>query len=665
MKRILAFSAVLGLFLATLPTCGNKFGIGEKPQLELQVANSSMFLILEESETKAADEQCPEAYQQTTDPEICCSNDLLLGPDDLCYQFKEFQPSLQGESAKNMEVSIQNTGNATLTVENIYFEDGGNPYLTIKWLDGYPEPSSFPLDIEEGLTVPSLKFLVIYDPVPGIVNTEHAMLVIQSNDPLFDNSTHDGKYRMLFTVKSVGPKTQVDKTKITYGCVTGCSTTPIKIDNAGTDTLTIKSIDFASPSSEFSITNPPALPIDIPKKGDPNYNAVSFSVQYCPGDDSWEDTNTLKVATNDTSLSNQTLSIPVEVKQSPALLEFSNSSPFGYLDFSETNTHSVAIFNTPAADCDHLCSDTGHCCGCSIQLEDVTFDPPDTADWYTFSAVDPTTENQLTLPRALKGGATIKFNVNYQKPAGHPEDRNSEMCIKYVAPLSGPQDYCISMISKSECQFSLAPDNQSLHFNSAAPTEIKEKPVVLINNGSAPCIVSSVSVTNKWDGASEDYELAEVFSGNTEVPAFSVLPVWIEYSPHSDDLSGKVTVEYEDSLVGLVETVIQLSGAKEQACAIPVADAGDGYDGYGAGDTVILDGCGSAKGECGETIYDKGYIWFLLGKPPAASAQLNTEGSCITQFIPDQPGEYEIGLIVYDQKTFYQSDLATTTVTVQ
>jgi hypothetical protein len=664
MKRILAFSAVLGLFLATLPTCSDKFGKGKEPQLELQISNSSMFLMLEESKSKSADEQCPEAYQMQT-PEICCPNDLILGPNNLCYQFEEFQASLQGEGPKNMEVSVQNTGNATLTVENIYFEDGGNPYLSIKWLAGYPEPSSFPLDIEKDLNVPPLKFLVVYAPVAGHVDVTDAMMVVQTNDPEFDNSTHDGKYRMLFTVQSVGPLTQVDKTKVTYGCVTGCSTTPIKIDNAGTDTLTITSIDFGSPSSEFSISNPPALPIDIEKKGDPNYNAVTFSVQYCPGDDSWEDNIVLKVATNDTSLPNQTLSIPVEVNQSPALLEFSNSSPFGYLDFSETNTHSVSIFNTPAAECDHLCSDTGHCCGCSIQLEDVTFDPPDSGDWYSFSAIDPTTENQLTLPRALKGGAAIKFNVNYQKPAGHPEDRNSEMCIKYVAPLSGPQDYCISMIAKSECQFSLAPGNQSLHFNSSAPTEIKAKPVVLVNDGSAPCIVSGVSVTNKWDGASDDYELAEVFTGNTEVPAFSVLPVWVEYSPHSDDLSGKVTVEYEDSLIGLVETVVQLSGSKEDACAIPVADAGDGYDGYETGDAVILDGCGSTKGDCGETIYEKGYIWFLLDKPPAAAAQLNTEGNCITQFLPDQPGEYEIGLIVYDQKTFFQSDLATTTVTVQ
>lgn len=661
MKRILAIALALGMFLA-LSTCGDKFGQGKRPLMELQVGGDWLNLDLEPAETKESDGQCAEGYQTQVD-DLCCPNGLLLGAGNLCYEYREFQPSLQGEGSKNMEVTIANAGSLPLKIESIYLEEGGNPDIAIKWLAGYPDQSAFPMTIEEDLQVPPIKFLVVYSPVQGIVNTEPAMLVIESNDPKFEDKDHDDKYRMLFTVLSVGPKARVDKTKISYGCVTGCSTTPIKIDNDGTDTLTLTSIDFASPSSEFSISNPPALPISIPKKGDPDYNAVTFSVMYCPGDDSWEDKNTLVVSTNDAS--NQDLQIPVEVKQSPALLEFSNSSPFGYLDFSETNSHSVSIFNTPAADCDHLCSDTGHCCGCSIQLEDVTFDPPDTADWYSFSAVDPTNDNPLSLPRALKGGASIKFNVNYQKPAGHPEDRNSEMCIKYVAPLSGPQDYCISMIAKSECQFEIAPGNQSLHFNSAAPTEIKEKPVVLINNGSAPCVISHVDITNKWDGASEDYTLAEIFTGNTEVPAFSVLPVWIEYSPHSEELAGKLTVEYEDSLVGLVEAVVQLSGAKDQACAIPIADAGDGYDGYAPGQSVNLDGCSSSKGDCGAQLYDKGYVWFLLDKPPASSAQLNTEGSCITQFLPDLAGEYEIGLIVYDQETFYQSDLATTIVTVQ
>jgi hypothetical protein len=662
MRYILALTVALGLGLGLL-AC-NGLVKGERPLMELQIGGDWLNLEYGTGPSKKEDEECESGYEAQS-ATYCCPNGMVAGPDGYCYEYREFEPILQGELSKSMEVSLSNAGEKPLRVDNIYIEEGGNPYITIKWLAGYPEPADFPYTVEPDLPAPPIRFLVVYDPQPGLVDVSSAMLVIESNHPDFENKTFDNKYKMLFTVESVGPKTRVDKTKITYGCVTGCSTTPVTIDNEGTDTLTISSIDFASPSSEFSISNPPSLPIDVPRKGDPNYNAVTFSVMYCPGDDSWQDTNTLRIVTNDTSLPNQMLDIPVEVKQSPALLEFSTDSPFGYLDFSELSQHSVNIFNTPASECNHLCSDSGHCCGCSIQIEDVTFDPPDSGDWYNFVALDPTTDQQLTLPRALKGGASIQFDVYYQKPAGHPEDRNSTMCVKYVAPLSGPQDYCVSMIAKSQCQFAIGPTNQSLHFNSASPSDVKEKPVVLINNGSAPCTIDGVSVANKWDGASEDYALKDVFTGGTQIPAFTVMPVWVTYSPHSDDLSGKVTVEYQDDLVGAVETVVQLSGAKELDCALPIADAGDGYDGYGAGESVVLDGCGSAAGECGASIYENGYIWFLLDKPAGSTAQLNTEGGCITQFVPDAAGTYEIGLIVYDQETFYQSDLGTTSITVQ
>ncbi len=665
MKRFTILTAILAI-AAALPAC-DKFAKGERPLMEFLVDGDYMAVLQGTGSTKAEDEECKEGYEPQS-ATYCCPYGMKEGPNGLCYEYREFEPVLQNEGAQYMEVAVTNAGEKDLVVESIYLMEGGNPYISLKALAGYPdpqEPSTFPATVEPDVVAPPIKFLVVYDPEPGYVDVSHAVLVVKSNHPAFENKTFNKEYRFMFTVQSVGPKTKVDKTKITYGCVTGCSTTPVKIDNAGTDTLTIKKIQFASPSSEFSLSNPPALPIDIAKPGDASYNSVTFSVMYCPGDDYWEDTNTLEVYTNDTSLPDGRLLIPVEVKQSPALLEFSTDSAFGYLDFSEATAHAVNIFNTPASECDHLCSDTGHCCGCSIQLEDVTFDPPDSADWYSFTAIDPTSEQVLSLPRALKGGASIQFNVNYEKPAGHPEDRNSTMCIKYVAPLSGPQDYCVSLIAKSQCQFALAPINQALHFNSASPSEVKEKPAILINNGSAPCVINHVGVTNKWEGASDDFSLAEVFTGGTQIPPFSLLPVWIEFSPHTEDLSGKLTVEYEDELVGGVEEVIMLSGAKAQACALPVAIPGDGYTGYSPGDSIILDGCESHAGECGAPIYENGYIWYLIAKPEGSAAQFNTEGGCINQFTPDVAGTYELGLIVYDQETFYQSDFASTTVTVE
>ena len=80
---------------------------------------------------------------------------------------------------------------------------------------------------------------------------------------------------------------------------------------------------------------------------------------------------------------------------------------------------------------------------------------------------------------------------------------------------------------------------------------------------------------------------------------------------------------------------------------------------------MTLNGCSSGPGECGQPVYEKGYIWYLVAKPPNSAAMLNTEGTCITQFTPDLPGEYEVALIVYDAgQTHYQSNFASVKIQV-
>jgi len=329
--------------------------------------------------------------------------------------------------------------------------------------------------------------------------------------------------------------------------------------------------------------------------------------------------------------------------------------------------HSVNIYNQASSECQDLCPDKGQCCGCPIQIKGVDMDPEDVAQWYTVTPKDPTNDTVLALPRALKGGAAIEFEVAYQKPAGHPEDRNGTMCIRYVSPLAGPQNYCVSLMSKSQCEFSVGPVSQVLHFNSASPSEVKEKPVVLYNTGSAACNVSSVSITDKWGSVSEDFSLKDVFAGNTQIGPFEMKPVWVEYSPHSTDLNGKLVIKYTDDAAGEVDTTVSLIGAKEQACKLPVADPGkaDQYASATAGQSVTLNGCGSATGSCGEAIFDNGYIWLLLAKPKDSTALLNMEGSCMATLQPDLPGDYEVGLIVYDAVAFLQSDLSTVKFTAK
>jgi len=460
-----------------------------------------------------------------------------------------------------------------------------------------------------------------------------------------------------------GPSLQVDPQAIVFACVIGCLTRTVLLDNSGTDPLTIESIQFAVPSSEFELVNPPPLPADILGADRVGHESLSLEVGYCPGDQFYEDSNTLVIQTNDLSLASGTFEVPVAVKPGAATIEFAHDGNQWHLDFKKETTHWVSMHSVQADEDFDLCAGA-EACVCPVSVYDVVVDPPDAGDWYTITPTDPLTEESMFLPYALKTGETIRFDVSYKVPVGQEEDRNATMCIQYVAPFVGPQDYCVPLRALDACEFSIAPVSQSLHFNNPTMVEVVEKPVSLISNGALPCSVSKVSVTNKWGSASEDFALKEVFSGDTTLPPSGLLPVWVQFSPHSSDYSGRLNIEYVDDHVGTVEIAVNLYGDKEDPCALPVADPGDGYDNAVAGKLLTLNGCGSSAGACGSPIYENGYIWFLLSKPEGSTSQLNTEGGCTTSFFPDVAGQYEVALMVYDGTKFLQSELATTVVIV-
>lgn len=610
--------------------------------------------------------------------------------DDHEYPFAKLEP---GTSSREVQVTITNPGSEQLTISNVYLEEGGNPYISIKWKGQY-DPSSFPvlLDAYDVNSDASLSFLVLYEPETQNVDVTSSVLVIENDDPDYDNKTDDGKFKIDFVVESVGPEVCInidaptassclDKPSINFKCVSGCSTKTVYIGNGGTDGLIVDKIEFASPSSDLTQENPPSLPIEIPPKGDPAYNPITFKVRYCP-DEYYGDNNSVRIYTNDLSEPDGVKEIPISVVQSPALLEFSTDSPFGYLDFSagDGTSHLVNIYNKDSAECDELCPDKGQCCGCPFTVKGVDIDgkdvsspdiaPPDAAAWFQVTAKDPVSGTPKPASYAIKGGASVEFEVVYQRPAGHSEDRNGTMCIRYDTPMSGAQDYCVSLIAASQCELSLAPGNYQLQFNSSSPADIKEKPVVLVNSGSAPCPITHVNIASyscEFAGVSEDFSLKDIVPGDTEIPAFSLFPIWVQYSPHSEEPKAYMCIEYVDSVVGQVDEplAVTLKGSKEQDCAIPVADPGDSpqYANAIVGQSITLNGSGSKAGECGKAVYENGHIWYLLSKPEGSTANLNSEGGPISTFTPDVAGEYEIVLTVYDGTDFYHSDLATVTVT--
>jgi len=575
-------------------------------------------------------------------------------------------------SEQTVQVTVQNGASSenakTLTVFNAYLREGGNPYMSIRWKGDY-DSTSFPIKLEPK-EQDLLIFEIAYSPILGKVDVTNATLVIEADDP----NLEDDRLEVTFNVEDKGPvlclnidapsaSSCLSQPTFSYACVTGCSSRLVYVGNDGTAPLEIEKIDFNKSSSEFSFENPPALPYTLPPKGAPDYFPIAFSVRYCPLNEYWQDEIEVVILANDPNLADGQRRIPVNVKQSPAMLTFSTDSPFGYLDFSEGSgtTHKANIYNKASAECDGMCSKPGQCCGCPIQIKSVEVTPPDAAPWYTVTAKDPATGSVLALPRALKGGSSIDFEIFYQKPAGKTEDRNGTIWIHYVGPLEGTQDYQLSALASEQCEFSIAPTNQVLHFNSVSPADLKEKPAMLINNGNAPCTISHVSVTDKWGSVSEDFSLKDLVAGDTQLAPFSLLPVWVKYSPHSDTPSGFLKVEYVDSTAGAIETAITLNGSKEQACAIPTAEAGDpaNYSAAAVGAAVSLNGCLSDPGECGSPLFESGFVWFMLSKPDGSTSALNYEGGCQTTFTPDAAGKYTVGLIVYDGTTFYQSDLDT------
>jgi hypothetical protein len=654
--------SLVGLFAA----CGDKYGYQADPQLGVVVGGTAKQLIEEVAHTKGSEqESCPTDWVSVTNL-LCCPVNTGLGPDGkTCHEFFKFQPLGEGETASEVKVEIANNGDKDLVVKAIYFQEDldaeaqnqePDPVFSLKWSGAYDQ-DSFPITIAPDLPTAILDFAIVYDPTPGVQSLAYKTLVIETNDRAF--AAFQWRFRMIVTVQNVGPSIKVNRSSITFSCVTGCSSETIIIDNDGTDTLTVMKIDLASPSGEFTPQNSPPLPADIEKKGDPAYNSISFSLQYCPVDEYYDDANTLRIKTNDMTHGGGVLEIPIAVVQSPAILEFAQDSSTAYLDFSAGGSHWLSMYNKHEDECKALCA-KGNCCGCPVQLKPVSFEPQEAADWYTVTAKDPATEQVLDLSkgRALKGGGGIKFEVAYQKPAGQTQDMNGTLCINYVAPLVGAQEYCVTLMALSQCDLSFAPVNMLIHFNSDSPTLKKEKPVVLVNNGSAACNISHVSLTDKWQtGTAKDFTFRDgPVPGDTKVGPFGLFPIWVSYKPAGDP-SGYMMIDYEDAPA---PAAITLKGDTKPVGAQPVADPGSDYSAT-AGTTVTLNGCASKGGNSqdgGNPIYAQGYLWFLLSKPEGSAAQLNVEGGCVIPFTPDVAGKYEVGLIVYDDTNFYQSDLA-------
>jgi len=630
---------------------------------------------------------------KTEEPQL----ELQVGGQSMpaAHVFPKIDPNASPEKVK---VEVKNTGGEALVIYDAYLVEGGNQYIEISW-DGVYTPADFPIVIEPDYVGTKFDFHVQYDPEQDPVDISDSVLVLETNDgkaaefdsgeiiecPDWPDAPYNGgpdpgfkvkepnscaAYRTPFEVEKVGANILLNAEALTFSCVVGSKTQTIEVDNVGTADLLINEIGFDFPTTEFSIANPPALPVTIPPMGEPGNFTLTFDVLYKPLDDDFDDSNLLRINSNATNTNGGNIFIEIEIVQKPAVLQVTTTSPFGYLDFSETSDHSVNMYNKKPDECDDLCPDKGECCGCPVLIQNVKVSPVEAAEWYTFTVWDPVKEAEVTIGggKSLAAGKAFDFDIHYAKPAGEEADMNGSFCIEYVAPGLGASSHCINLLASSQCDLSLGPPNAQLNFNSISPQDVKSKFVTLINSGNAPCTVNSVTVTDKWNGVSEDFALAEDWPAGGAVEGFSIETVEVEFSPHSTNLQGFFKVAYEHPIVGPTEEVFQLNGYSEQECLVPVADLGvtADYTGYTAGSTVVVNGCSSAAGACGDPVYENGYIWMLLDKPEGSAADLNIEASCTGSFYADQAGTYTVALMVYEASSamFLQSDPATVDIEV-
>ena len=94
--------------------------------------------------------------------------------------------------------------------------------------------------------------------------------------------------------------------------------------------------------------------------------------------------------------------------------------------------------------------------------------------------------------------------------------------------------FCFPGVSDG-CDLELGPADAQLNFNSISPQDTKSKYVALINKGDAPCTVNSVTVTEKWGGASEDFALTDNWLPGDTVEALSIETIEVQFSPHSQE----------------------------------------------------------------------------------------------------------------------------------
>jgi len=606
-STLLTYSLVAAMFVAVLqPGCGSRYGEQYMPQISVSIND----------ETNPISVELPDV--------------------------------IAGQAAVYLPVQIRNVGRASLSVNDVYLQEGGNPYISVDWSAG--DKPDFPVVLEANDELAYIQLQLVY--APGTVPLfETSTLVVSSDDP--DNPVY------YFTLTPPADKPEIEVSPSSYTFLNATEAKPetqiFEITNKGSAALKFTSVGLQSPNDEFTVLDTPAPGAEILPPSEMAGAKLTFKIRYQPKDDVVPDQAVILLRTNDPSQPEVQITVKSKILLGKLVITYEDQAK-GYVDFAEVLNvgeqldKSVNLRNEGVGPIRIL--------GGSIE--------PDEGGAYTLFVQkigeDPETFEKNDV-RSIKSGASLDVVVRYTSPG--PEGADRELQVRYEnpyqselgLPLVGGTAKPSLAVYPSYGTFQAS----NLQFHSEG--ESTTRTIVLANEGLAPATINDVSLSlpQAFKDEPMNFELIGKPSMPLVLGPLSLQPIEIRFLAEGDAVISKadLSIDYLDATSTTTEWNIALAGYKQAplegapTITLPTADPGTPEDHADAtvGSEILLNGTKSLDGDA--YIQSNGYTWYLAEKPIGSAVKLNTVTGSTSGFIPDQQGNYKVVL-------FVQTELVTT-----
>jgi hypothetical protein len=545
-----------------------------------------------------------------------------------------------------------------------------NPYVTLA-LRGKEAPTDdapYVFAPSDENPYQSYDFDIVYTPGDTPEGGDFAV-VVRSNDEDFPEKS------LLISVSAPAPKVVIyPPSKVFLNPTYECQEFQVK--NTGNADLVFKGVTLETTSAVFAVT-------DWPNAGDtvaPNGTPLTFKVCYTPKGDTRE-MNTVLVQTNDPLNPDAKVAVSNSPQTGAYTIDYADEAALGYMDFTGvehgTVTKDITFYVKTKAECQA----EGTECGGVVKINDLTLDPSEAGQAYTWvlrkvesegvytDITTSETKDQLIATQkyltAVGAGKAVQVSVTYNADV-FVSGMNGTLEFNLATPFAGSDQ--VSLFGGTpKGQFDLAPSSYDLHYNTTAQ-EAKSLSTWLYNTGNGPLTVKGIVVKGEWSDTTEDFTLDQAAqAAGFEIPPFSIVevPVTFQYKSGDTNPAGALVITYVDDQIGDIEAQVTLNGHPDLGIAYPVAQA-SATGTPTAGTPLTLSGAGSTPTP-GASIDQ--YLWYLTAKPAGSKAHLNEAiyGSDSVSFTPDVAGSYTVALIVFNtySSTGVFSDPGFLPVTVQ